>query len=254
MHSNFKQSSDSKAKTDFSVWKNKMSLSRRIGFILISYFTFFLSIAILCIIFIPYADITLRIFNAIFILYLVPPLCARLLLIISPISLGIVTLTSNDFIKWWALFNMQVIFSRLPFLEEFLRMIPGIYGPWLRLWGSKIGRLTYWAPGLKILDRSFLKIGDDVLFGADVRINSHVMYEDENKELVLALDYVTLGDRTMIGGYSLFTAGTIIYPDQATRAVLCLPPFTHFKDGKRLKDDTKKENPAYGTNPLQIHL
>lgn len=223
--------------TDNEVWKDGFPFSKRVGIIAISYFSFFLALSVGCVAYLPWMVLGWRLCWAVLFLYLLPPLLARLILFAAPCRLGIIDIHSNDFIKWWALFNLQVIFCRLPFLEELLRLIPGIYGPWLRLWGAKIGRLTYWAPGLKILDRSFVKIGDDVVFGADVRLNPHVMYKDQNGMLVLALDYVTLGDRTMIGGYSLFTAGTVIYPDQSTRALLCLPPFSRLRNGRREKDD-----------------
>jgi hypothetical protein len=222
---------------DNEVWKDNFPFLKRVGIIAISYFSFFHAISVLYVAFFPWAAIGWRLFSSIILLYLLPPLLARLILLIAPCHLGIISITSNDFIKWWALFNLQVIFCRLPFLEEFLRLIPGIYGPWLRFWGSKIGRLTYWAPGLRILDRSFVKIGDDVVFGADVHLNPHVMYKDNEGMLVLALDYVTLGDRTLIGGYSLFTAGNIVCPDQSTRALLYLPPFSKFRNGKREKDE-----------------
>lgn len=230
------KSSGSKPDADYKIWKQKLSLFKRLLFILLSYITFGLVILLMCIIFIPWADVKMRVSIAILFLYIAPPLAGRLLLWLFPIRLGIIKITSDDFIKWWALLNVQIIFCRLPFLEELLRMIPGFYGPWLRLWGSKIGKLTYWAPGLKILDRSFLNIGDDVIFGINVSINPHMMFTDANGELVLALDKVTIGSRTTIGGYSNLSAGNVIYSDQTTRAVLNLPPFTKWRNGKRIKD------------------
>ncbi len=68
-------------------------------------------------------------------------------------------------------------------MEEILRLIPGLYSFWLRAWGSRVGKLTYWAPQTVILDRGFLEIGDHVIFGAGVRINPHVM---ENNVLQLS--------------------------------------------------------------------
>ncbi len=214
-----------------------MSLPKRLIVILLSYITFGLGILMMCIILISWANITMRIFIAILFLYIVPPLIGRFILFIAPIRLGIIQIGSKNFIKWWALINLQIIFCRLTFLEELLRMVPGIYGQWLRLWGAEIGRLTYWAPGLRILDRSFIRIGDDVVFGVNVSLNPHVMFMDINRELVLALDYVTIGSRVVVGGYSVFTAGSVICSDQSTRADLILPPFTKWRNGKRVKDE-----------------
>lgn len=141
---------------------------------------------------------------------------------------------SPAFLRWWACFQCQVLFLRFPAAEELLRMVPGLYSLWLRLWGSRIGKLTYWAPRTIILDRGFLDIGDHVVIGAGVRLNPHVMERDELP--VLRLAPVKIGDRALIGGYSLLTAGTEIADDEATRAFLISPPFSRWKDGKRLRD------------------
>jgi len=104
-------------------------------------------------------------------------------------------------------------------LEEILRLVPGLYSFWLRLWGAQIGRLTYWSAGLRILARSFLRIGDDVVFGAAVRLNPHVLAKNEHGQLELILATVIVGDRAIVGGYSLLTAGTEIAPDECTKAL-----------------------------------
>ena len=94
----------------------------------------------------------------------------------------------------------------------------------LRLWGARIGRLTYWAAGLRILDRSFICIGDDVIFGAGVRLNPHVMLRNDRGELELILATVNIGDRVVVGGYSLLTAGTVIAPDAEVKVYLVADP------------------------------
>jgi len=111
-------------------------------------------------------------------------------------------------------------------------MVPGVYSLWLRLWGSRVGKLTYWAPGTVILDRGFLDIGDNVVFGAGVRLNPHVMEND------LRLARVKIGDGAMIGGYSLLTAGTEIAAGEATRAFLISPPFSKWENGKRTRNSS----------------
>jgi hypothetical protein len=164
-------------------------------------------------------------------LYLFPLLPGRLLRESLKSAPTEIPLGSADFLKWWACFQCQVLFLRFPALEEILRLIPGLYSIWLRLWGSRIGRLTYWAPGTIILDRGFLDIGDHVVFGAGVRINPHVV-----EDSTLQLATVKIGDRAAIGGYSLLTAGTEISADESTRAFLISPPFSTWKDGKRIRE------------------
>ena len=175
------------------------------------------------------------------VLYLFPPLIARILLFCSPIRSERIEAGSREFFTWWAMFQFQVLFCRMPFLEEVLRIVPGLYSQWLRLWGAKIGRFTYWSAGTLITDRSFLKIGNDVVFGAGVRLNSHVISKDDNGCLELLLAPIDIGDRALIGGYSLLTAGTKISADETTRAFLISPPFSEWKGGKRIRNDGEQE-------------
>jgi hypothetical protein len=174
-----------------------------------------------------------RIPTALAVLYLLPPLLAGLVRVCSPIREGRIVVGSSAFFSWWLLFNLQVLFCRIALLEELLRLVPGLYSLWLRLWGARIGRLTYWAAGLQILDRSFVRIGDDVVFGAGVRLNPHVLSRNRQGDLELILATVSIGDRAMVGGYSLLTAGTEIAPDECTRAMLVSPPFSYWAQGAR---------------------
>lgn len=168
-------------------------------------------------------------------LYLVPPLYVRLLLAFRPLRTGSHRLDSPEFLHWWASTQGQVLFCRFPFLEEALRLVPGLYSAWLRLWGAKIGRLTYWAPGLRILDRSLLEIGHNVVFGAGVRLNSHVIAEDENGATCLHLGVVRIGHGCRIGGYALLTAGTVVEAGQTLKALSLSPPFTTWHHGRRAR-------------------
>jgi hypothetical protein len=171
------------------------------------------------------------------VLYLLSPLLARLVTWVLPIRRQVIPIGSRDFFVWWFVLNLQMLFCRFPVLEEVLRVIPGCYSMWLRLWGAKVGRLTYWAAGVRILDRQALDIGHDVAFGAGVRLNPHVMLPDEQGQLSLVLAPVKIGDRVTVGGYSLLVAGTEIAADQCTRAFLILPPFNRLEDGRRIKPD-----------------
>jgi len=167
--------------------------------------------------------------------YLVPPLLCRMTMLLLPIRRQIISPGSRDFFVWWLTLNVQMLFCRFTFLEELLRIVPGCYSLWLRLWGARIGKLAYWAAGLRILDRPFFRVGDHVAFGAGVRINPHVMLPDAHGQMVLMLAPVTIGDRVSVGGYSLLVAGAEITADQCTRACLILPPFSRLVDGHREK-------------------
>lgn len=168
-------------------------------------------------------------------LYLLPPALAYLVRKLCRTSEGKIAFSAKGFFAWWALFQLQMIFCRLPALEELLRLVPGVYSAWLRLWGARIGRFTFWSPGTLILDRSYLQVGDDVVFGAGVRVNPHVFAKSSAAGFELLLGTVKIGDRARIGAYSLLTAGAEIAADEVTDALLVLPPFSSFKDGKRTR-------------------
>lgn len=217
-----------------SLEKLHLSPGQQILLLVCNYIPFFHVLLIAGVVFYPWAEIPWRIAVGVGVLYLLPPLLAQLVLIFFPIRRSHIPIPSRDYFAWWLLLNLQMIFCRLTFLEEFLRIIPGAYSMWLRLWGARIGGFTYWAAGLRILDRSFLDIGKGVAFGAGVRLNAHVVAEDENGKLELLLAKIKIGDRAMVGGYSLLTSGTEIAPDENTRACIQSSPFSHWKGGKRI--------------------
>ena len=169
------------------------------------------------------------------ILYLLPPCLCRLVMVFSPIHRTHIAVGTREFFTWWSLLNLQVVFCRFSFLEELLRMVPGLYSAWLRLWGSRIGRLTYWAAGTAILERQYLDIGDDVMLGAGARLNAHVLVRNNTGQLELLLAPIKIGAGAMVGGYSLLTTGTEIAPGEMTRAMTMSPPFTRWENGRREK-------------------
>jgi hypothetical protein len=60
------------------------------------------------------------------------------------------------------------------------------------------------------------------------------MLRNDRGELELILATIDIGDRVVVGGYSLLTAGTVIEPDECTRAFLISPPFSKWKNGTRI--------------------
>ncbi|OGV67556.1 MAG: hypothetical protein A3K19_13415 [Lentisphaerae bacterium RIFOXYB12_FULL_65_16] len=170
-------------------------------------------------------------------LYVAPPLVARVVRFWLPIRHGWIPIGSRDYFVWWFQLNLQVLFCRFPALEECLRLVPKLYSAWLRLWGSRIGRYVYWAPGVCIYDRSFLDVGDAVVFGANVRLTPHVVARNAQGDMQLALAPIQIGDRVMVGAHSVLTAGTRIAAGECTRACLLTSPFSEWAEGRRRKPD-----------------
>jgi hypothetical protein len=179
--------------------------------------------------------LTARITAATLWFFLLPPLLARYILRPSLPS-GEITVPSEAFFQWWTTWQLQAVFNRLPFIEEILRIIPGAYSGWLRLWGAKIGRLTLWSPGVRILDRSLIDIGDDVVIGIDTRIVGHFGGLNAAGHSTFTLGLITIGDRCIIGASSLLAPGFTLAPDQATEALFLGTPFTRWQAGQRIQN------------------
>jgi hypothetical protein len=222
---------------------------QRIMLLLLNYFAFFHVSLTIALVFFPWPRLWERLVAGLCGLYLLPPVLVRSIRLFYSIKEGSIAFGSRDFLLWWAFSNLQAVFCRFPSLEEVLRVVPGLYNLWLRLWGAKIGRFTYWGPGTLILDRSFLEIGNDVVFGAGVRINPHVMERNSEGQTELLLATVKIGDSAMIGGYSLLTAGTEIASRENTTAFLISPPFTKWKEGKRIKPNKGNSDQNYHRRP-----
>lgn len=158
--------------------------------------------------------------------YLFPPIITRLITMLFPIKDWKVKTNSRDYHIWWLTFNLQVIFSRFSFTEELLRVIPMLYSNWLRLWGAKIGKFTYWSPNVVISDRSFLNIGDNVVIGAGARLISHLLLKDNDETPQLLLKEITIESDVILGGYSVVAPGVKISKGISTRAFFITKPLT----------------------------
>lgn len=192
-----------------------------------------LVIACMVFFFFPAAFVA-RTASALAVLLLLPPLCARAFLR-HPLTMGEHPVPSPDFFRWWAAWQLQGLFNRLPMIEEMLRLVPGLYSIWLRLWGARIGRLTLWSPGVRILDRQMLVVGDDVVIGIDVRVVGHFGGLDADGQSTLKVGPVTICDRCSIGGSALLGPGFVLDADQATETLFLGTPFTRWSEGSRIK-------------------
>lgn len=166
------------------------------------------------------------------VLYLVPPTLARLATVRTPLPQGRVELASAAFLRWWFTTQCQIVFARLPFLEELLRLVPGLYSAWLRLWGARVGAFVYWAPGVAILDRSLVDVGARVAFGAGARVVSHVIAPVGGPG-GLVLGRIVVGSDALVGGYATLLPGCVVAPGEVAPGLRAVHAFTRLEGGKR---------------------
>lgn len=166
-------------------------------------------------------------------LYTAPPLLGRLLMLMFGKPEGrAITQASRDFRVWWLLLQLQMPFNRLPWLEELLRLVPGLYPLWLNLWGAQAHPATFWGPGARILDRPYLKTGYGSIIGADTLMSGHLS-RLENGRFLVDIATVDIGSQAVIGARTSIGPGCIVGPGETLAATTRLAPFNHYVNGKR---------------------
>ncbi len=143
----------------------------------------------------------------IFVIYLFPPLTFRLHNLCFPLRAGATRFSAARYSPWWASHQFQLIYIAFPALEAALRLIPGAYSAWLRLWGSQIGRGVYWTPRVEILDRSLMQVGNGVVFGHRVACVAHVIDSTTDGSQILLVRPVRIGHHALLGAGSSIGPG-----------------------------------------------
>jgi len=143
------------------------------------------------------------------ILYLVPPLTFRLHRAFFPIKKSLSNLSERKYSPWWGAHQIQLIYTAIPQLEATLRIVPGLYSAWLRLWGSRIGRSVYWTPNVEITDRHALDIGARVVCGHKCKFLGHAI-KPSGRQMALYTRTITIGSDVFIGAGSRIGPGAVI--------------------------------------------
>ncbi len=163
------------------------------------------------------------------ILYGLPLLSYRIHNYFFPLQEGISFLVGSEYSPWWGSYQFQLIYITFPCLESLLRLIPGAFSLWLRLWGSQIGCHVIWTPALQLSDRGLLHVGDRVIFGHDVGLYCHII-KPKRDNLMLYVRSIQIGGDVFVGAGSRLAAGvqieagsylpilTDVYPNQRYQA------------------------------------
>jgi acetyltransferase-like isoleucine patch superfamily enzyme len=147
-------------------------------------------------------------------LYLAPPLIFRLHNFFCPLKTGYSEFSFKSYSPWFGSYNFQVIFLAVPQLEALLRLIPGAYSAWLRLWGAKIGRGVYWTPLVELIDRPMLNIGDHVVIGHRVAMTCHFIVPRRGESgLKLYMAPIQIGEHSLLGADVRIAPGVTILPN-----------------------------------------
>jgi hypothetical protein len=158
------------------------------------------------------------------VIFIVPPMTQRVMLRWAPLKQGVNQIDGAKFSPWLASHHIQAMYDALPFLESLLRVFPGFYSMWLRMWGSRVGYGVEWSVRMDVLDRGLMDIGNRVVFSRRVELAAHVRKKtDGGRSRVLVRtvrigSYAFLGARTRVGpGASVPSNASV--PEHATVGV-----------------------------------
>lgn len=168
-----------------------------------------------------------------FSLYVLPPLLSNLVCRLSKVRSGRFSTKSREFVGWYISSQIQTLYMRIPVIEEALRFIPRLYSFWLRMWGSSIGKAVTWAPGIVIVDRGLIKVGDYAILGMSSRVGSHHLNALPNGEFELLIGIPTIGKRAVLGGESGVGPGAVVEDFEMLPATMSLAPNYKWQNGRR---------------------
>lgn len=140
-------------------------------------------------------------------LYLFPPLLWRAIRLRYPLEEGASFVGTREAgSSWIVAHRLQLFFIAFPIFERFLILVPGLFSAWLRLWGSRIGRRVYWTPGVEIVDRTHVEVGDGCFFGNRTYLSPHVVMRRRDRYL-LYFKRIRFGTRCFVAFESRFGPG-----------------------------------------------
>jgi acetyltransferase-like isoleucine patch superfamily enzyme len=145
-----------------------------------------------------------------FVIYLLPPMVLRIMLRWAPLKPGIACIDGRKFCPWLAAHHIQAFYDALPFLESLLRVIPGFYSMWLRMWGSRVGYGVTWPVRIDVLDRNLMDIGNRVTFDREVELAAHVRQKLEGGGSRVLVRPVRIGGHAYVGAGARIGPGATV--------------------------------------------
>lgn len=171
-------------------------------------------------------------------IYLLPPLASRLMITIFGNPEGRLTQDVSAYRVWWVLTQLQILFNRLPWLEELLRLLPGLYALWIRLWGGRLSPFAYVGPGVQITDRHAIHVGRGAVLGMNSLLTGHLVIRDEKGRWQVLVAAPVVEPGAIVGGAAKLGPGALL------RAGSMLPVGRHimpFEEWPRRKIGTNEE-------------
>ncbi|XP_037495943.1 inactive atromentin synthetase invA3-like [Jatropha curcas] len=138
-----------------------------------------------------------------------------------------ISIWSVDFVKWWALYKVQEISSKV--FAEHLRGTPFL-NYWFEMLGAKIGSSVV-LDTTAITDPSLVSIGDGAVIAEGALIQAH-----EVKNGILSFLPIRIGRNSSVGPYAVIQKGNVLGEDAH------VPPLQKCEGGKVAFNSSKVRN------------
>lgn len=145
-----------------------------------------------------------------FVIYFLPPMVQRIMFRWAPLKHGVSIIDGGKFNSWLAAHHIQAFYDALPYLEALLRVFPGFYSMWLRMWGSRIGYGVTWPVRMDVIDRSLVDIGNRVTFDREVELTAHVRQKMDGAGSRVLVRAVRIGSYAFVGARARIGPGATV--------------------------------------------
>jgi acetyltransferase-like isoleucine patch superfamily enzyme len=163
-------------------------------------------------------------------LILIPPLLCQLIGRCWPV-IGTHGVRSAAARRWWFLQQLQMPFNRLPWIEEGMRLVPGLYQAWLILWGARVSPWCVVAPHVVITDRQLVTIGTGAVLGDGCLLAAHMVVREPTWSITIAA--ISIGRGSLVGARAVLAPGVVVGDDEMVTAMKPMPPFSRWHGGRR---------------------
>jgi len=160
--------------------------------------------------------------------YLAPAVIGGIVTRAWPTPIGTFGLADPGHRQWWLMLPLQLPFNRLPFLEEALRLVPGLYPAWIRLWGGHLSAQSFVGPGVMIGDRHLIRVGPRAVLGARAGFVGHVAFRDAAGRWRVTVAPCVVGADAIVGGDAGMGPGAVLAPGATLPAARHLGPHKHW--------------------------
>lgn len=184
-------------------------------------------------------------FLVVFVVYLMPPMVLRVMYRWAPLKHGVACI-ERKFCPWLASHHIQAFYDALPFLESLLRVIPGFYSAWLRMWGSRVGYGVEWPVRMDVLDRDLMDIGNRVVFAREIELSAHARKKLDQEGMHVLVRPVRIGSYAFVGAAARVGPGGVVPHNASVPAMTVIDVNETFGETRRLHPDRTEAEFAVG--------